>query len=148
MANQAYEMLVFLRLAYISEQKGQRFPRDKFLLLTAASALEAGYPEITSRCHHLVLNSQPGHLISHYATFAEAFVAAEFQPFLLSLKRFCPFEQAEFLLQQAVDNDGIDDLNSNEGASQPKREIETEEIDESRCADLAREILDDPIWQN
>ncbi|MFN0197032.1 MAG: hypothetical protein ACKVT0_09815 [Planctomycetaceae bacterium] len=159
MANQAYEMLVFLRLAYISEQKGQRFPRDKFLLLTAASALQAGYPEISSRCHQFVLRSQPSHLISHYATFAEAFVDAEFQPYLLSLKRFCPFEQAEFLLQQASGHSAVDESDSvsdessdaefdaDETDSQPAAEVDTADIDESRCAELARQILDDPIWQ-
>lgn len=132
MANDAHEMLVFLRLAWISQQKQQFLPRDKLLILSGAAALTAGYLDVANRCHQLVVAHQPSHVLSRFSNMSEAMVDAEFQPFLRSLRKFCSFEQAEHLLQHASDvsPSASDDAFRNE----------------YECADIARHLLDADDW--
>ncbi|MEX1231936.1 MAG: hypothetical protein WEB58_16945 [Planctomycetaceae bacterium] len=134
MANDAHEMLVFLRLALISQQKGQLLPRDKFLILSAVAALKAGYPDVADACRRHVTQNQPSHLLARFRNLSEAMVDAEFQPYLRTLRKFCSFEQAEHLLQNTADAATTVSLDT--------------ERDEYECADIARGILADAAWQS
>jgi hypothetical protein len=93
-------MLAFVRLAALSQEKQQLGGRDKFLLLTAAEALRAGWPEVAERCREMVLANNRVHLVHRYATMADAMRDEEFQTFLKQLERFCGQEKAEHLLNE------------------------------------------------
>ncbi|MDA0832001.1 MAG: hypothetical protein O2955_07500 [Planctomycetota bacterium] len=134
MANDAREMLMYLRLALISRHKSQLLPCDKFLVLTGVSALKAGYPDIAENCHQYVTRHQPSHLLSEYSNLSEAMIDDDFQPYLRVLQKFCSFEQAEHLLQNS------DDAPSNVSFDA--------ERDEYECADIARDLLADPVWNS
>lgn len=134
MANDAQEMLIYLRLALISQQKSQMLPRDKFLILSAVSALKAGYPDIANTCRQFVTHHQPSHLLSSYRSLSEAMIDAEFQPYLRALRKFCSFEQAEHLLLNFADPPANASLDA--------------EREEYECADIARDILADPAWES
>jgi hypothetical protein len=93
-------MLVYAKLADVSQQKQQFLGRDKFLILTAAAACRAGWIEVSARCRELVLVHNRSHLVGNFETFADALRSQEFEPFLKRLERFCGYERAEHLLQQ------------------------------------------------
>ena len=93
-------MLAYVKLADLSQQKRQLLGRDKFLLLAAAAACSAGWPEVAQRCQRLVLENNPSHLIGKFATMADALRDPEFQPFRTRLERFCTYEKAEHLLHE------------------------------------------------
>jgi len=100
MADHERAMLVYARLAALSQQKQQLVGRDRFLILAAAEACRAGWLPVADRCRTMVLANNPAHLVHHYATFAEALRDEEFQAFLKQLERFCGHEKAEHLLSE------------------------------------------------
>lgn len=93
-------MLAFVKLAGLSQEKLQFPQRDKFLMLTAEAALNAGWPAVAERCHQLVQASSPMHLIARYSTFSAALMDPEFQVYMRQLARFCSYERAEHLLTE------------------------------------------------
>ena len=99
------QMLTFLQLALISHQKGQWQGRNRFLLLGGIAATRAGIPEVAAQCRELVLLQAPKHLIGQHPTIGDALKHPDFQPFLLSLERFCSFEEAEFLPPMETEED-------------------------------------------
>jgi hypothetical protein len=99
MQNHEIAMLAFARLARISHDKHQAAGRDRFLLLTGERACMAGWPEIAKRCRELVLLSNPRHLLSKSATFADCLRSEEGTEFFPTLQKFCTFERAEHLLR-------------------------------------------------
>ena len=94
------EMTNFLQLAWISHEKQQLPPRDKFLILTGEAACNAGWPQVAAECRKLVLENNPAHLVGNYDTFVEAMMSDDFVTYLEPLHRFCSFEQAEHLLNE------------------------------------------------
>lgn len=102
------QMLAYLALAWVSDDKQQTIGRDRFWILAGVAACRAGYLDVAARCRELVIASNPRHLLSRYASIADALRDAEFEPFLKQLERFCAFEQAEhFLRAQGVDLPGL-----------------------------------------
>lgn len=93
-------MLAFIKLAGVSQSRQQLLPRDKFLMLAAVSAAEAGCPEVAARCRELIVAHNPAHLIGHHASVEQALMTADFQTYLRQLSRFCSYERAEHLLTQ------------------------------------------------
>lgn len=91
-------MLAYVKLAGLSQSRRQLGPRDKFLVLAASSACEAGWLPVAERCRELVLANNPHHLLGQYADFVSAMRDDDFQPFLKQLARFCSYERAEHLL--------------------------------------------------
>ncbi|RPI85037.1 MAG: hypothetical protein EHM42_07040 [Planctomycetaceae bacterium] len=91
-------MLVYVQLAELSQSRGQLLPRDRFLLIAGAAALNAGYPAVAQRCRELILAHNPAHLAGRFATLAEAIRDDDFQKLLERTERNCPFEKAEHLL--------------------------------------------------
>jgi hypothetical protein len=90
-------MLSYLRLADISERKHQPIGRDKLLVLAAAAACRAGWPDVAGYCRDLVLKHNPAHLIGNFATVSDALRSDEFLPLLKQHERLCGYERAEFL---------------------------------------------------
>ena len=93
-------MLAYAMLSDLSHQKGQYLGRNKFLILTAAAACRAGWPDVANRCHVLVLANNPLHLLGNYDLFTDAMRSPDFEPFLKQLERFCGYEKAEHLLSE------------------------------------------------
>lgn len=93
-------MLMYARLAAVSQERQQLGGRDKFLILAAADACRAGWPEVAERCRELVLANNPAHLLHRYETFTAAMRDDEFGTFLKQLERFCTHEKAEHLLSE------------------------------------------------
>jgi hypothetical protein len=93
-------MLAYAMLSVLSLQRGQYLSRDKFLILTAAAACRAGWPDVSNRCHTLVLANNPLHLLGNYDLFTDAMRSPDFEPFLKQLERFCGYEKAEHLLSE------------------------------------------------
>jgi len=91
-------MLAYVRLAEVSRRKRQPLGRDKLLVLAAAAACRAGWPEVAQRCRELVLEHNPAHLIGKTATVADALRSEEFVPLLKQHERLCGYERAEFLV--------------------------------------------------
>jgi hypothetical protein len=91
-------MLAYVRLADVSLRKRQPLGRDKFLVLAAAAACRAGWPEVAERCRALVLEHNHAHLIGKFATVADALRGEEFAPLVKQHERLCSYERAEFLL--------------------------------------------------
>lgn len=93
-------MLTFAQLAAESHQKQQVQGTIRFLILTGVAAARAGWPAVSTRCHELVCQHSPGHLLSNYDRIEAALRDEEFHPFLKHLERFCSYERAEMLLAE------------------------------------------------
>jgi hypothetical protein len=91
-------MLSYIRLADISERKHQQIGRDKLLVLAAAAACRAGWPDVADRCRHLVLKHNPAHLIGNFPTVSDALCSDDFLPHQKQHERLCGYERAEFLV--------------------------------------------------
>ena len=112
-------MLVYTRLAVISQSRGQLLPRDRFLLIAGAEALKAGFPPVAERCRALILEHNKAHLVGRFPSFAQALSDAGFQRLLDRTEQNCPLEKAEFLLARTeeVADSNADDPLSNAGES-------------------------------
>ena len=88
----------YLRLAVISQVRGQWLPRNKFLILSGESACREGLLAVAERCRAQVVANNPAHLLGRYDSFPAALKSAEFQTYLKQLKKFCSVERAEHLL--------------------------------------------------
>ena len=93
-------MLLFARLAVVSERRRQFPGRDRFLILAGAAATRAGCLDVAERCRRAVTVRSPRHLLGRYESFADALRDDEFQPFLRQTEKFCSLERAEHLLNE------------------------------------------------
>ena len=110
MADHERAMLAYATLASLAWRKKQLPGRDRFLVLTGASACRAGWPEVAERCRALILANNPRHRVAANPTFVEAMRDPDFAPFLRQQERFCGYERAEHLLRElAIDLAGAPD---------------------------------------
>jgi hypothetical protein len=93
-------MLAYARLARLSHERKQPVGRDRFVILCGREACLAGWLNVAAVCQELILTSNPRHLLSHSASFADALRAPDNARFFRQLEAFCPFEQAEHLLRE------------------------------------------------
>ena len=107
-------MQVYVKLAVIAEQKHQSQVGDRFLLLAAAEACRAGWPDVAERCRLRLIERNPSHQANHYPTIAEGLRDQEFQQLVARWERYCPFEKAEAMLRQ-LDSLPIEDPTSSVG---------------------------------
>ena len=91
-------MLSYVRLAEVSAKKSQPLGRDKLLVLAAAAACSAGWPDVAARCRQLILAHNPAHVIGNFPTVADALRSDDFAPLIRQLERLCGYERAEFLV--------------------------------------------------
>jgi hypothetical protein len=92
-------MLAYARLARMSQERGQLPGRDRLLVLAAAAACRAGWPQVAECCRRLVLEHNPRHVIGRGATALDAMRDEGFQALIKQLERTCPYEHAEHLLR-------------------------------------------------
>ena len=97
-------MLVYARLARMSQERGQIPGRDRLLVLAAAAACRAGWPQVAECCRRLVLEHNPRHVIGRGTTALDAMRDDEFQAVVRQLERTCPYEHAEHL-QRGIPQD-------------------------------------------
>lgn len=92
-------LVVYARLAAVSQHMRQFSGRDRLLVLTAAAACEAGYPHIAEDCRRLVMTNNPQHLFGRFASATDAMRSEDFRSLVAQNQRLCSFERAEHLLE-------------------------------------------------
>jgi hypothetical protein len=97
---------VYNQLADWYEQKGPASMRDRFLVLAADAALEAGEVDVAEYLRTRLLQVNPHHLLKPYASFVQALAAAEVQTYVGDLRRNYPPEAARQLLHSLRDGPG------------------------------------------
>jgi hypothetical protein len=93
-------MLSYIRLADVSERKHQPIGRDKLLVLAAAAACRAGWPDVAESCRAVILKHNPAHLIGNFGTVSDALRSDDFLPLLKQHERLLSYERAEFLVDE------------------------------------------------
>src|SRR5262245_462456 len=89
---------VYRELADRYDQLGQLSMRDRFLMLAAHAALEAGQPDEADRLRHRLLQTSRHHMLRPYGSFAEAAEAPDVQTYLRDLQANYPPEVTRPLL--------------------------------------------------
>ncbi len=94
----AAELPVYRELADLYQQQGQSQLRDRFLLLAAGAAHEAGNHSEADRLRLRLLQFNPHHMLKPYSSFADALGSADVQSYLRDLKQSYPLEVAHQML--------------------------------------------------
>jgi hypothetical protein len=89
---------VYRELADHYDRLGQVSMRDRFLMLAADAALEAGQPAEAERMRQRLLATSRHHMLRPYASFAEAARAPDVDTYLRDLKTNYPLDDARDLL--------------------------------------------------
>lgn len=89
---------LFLHLARASEQRNRPWVRDKFLVLAAVTASQDGLEQIAAFCRRKILSNNPGHLVGHHESIADALDDERFQGFVIQLRKRYSRERAEHML--------------------------------------------------
>ncbi|MEX2118346.1 MAG: hypothetical protein WD847_01945 [Pirellulales bacterium] len=89
---------LFLHLARASEQRNRPWVRDKFLVLAAVTASQDGLEQIAAFCRRKILSNNPGHLVGHHESIADALDDERFRGFLIQLRKRYSRERAEHML--------------------------------------------------
>ncbi|HET6423431.1 MAG TPA: hypothetical protein VFG20_07090 [Planctomycetaceae bacterium] len=108
MARAEAAALCYGELACLSQERSQPLMRDRFLLLAAAAACRAGWPEVAEECHGLLRTFAPQHQAARFVTIADGLRDAEFAKVVQHWERFCPMERAEMLLTELGTADVLD----------------------------------------
>ena len=90
---------VYRELADSYDRLGQASMRDRFLILAADAALEAGQDAEAECLRQRLLQGSRHHMLRPYSSFAEAVRAADVQTYLRDLKVNYPPEVAQQLLE-------------------------------------------------
>jgi len=98
--NHETAMCAYVQLAVLSAEKQQGQARDRFLLLAAVEACQAGWLEVAEHCRSRIVAANPGHQLHSHPTMADALRDSDFRYLAAKWYRYCPFEQAEHLLGQ------------------------------------------------
>jgi hypothetical protein len=120
---------LYLNLAKVSEDQHRPQHRERFLVLAASAAFEAGDASAAEACRSMIVDANPMHTFRRFPSAEEALGAVEVAEYIVSLRRLYPFEKAEFLLQKYTDRlpagDGDasldDDASADATKTQPKR---------------------------
>lgn len=91
---------LYEQLAEKYHTKG-RFPeRDRFLILAADAAWNAGQPEEAERFRRRILEVNPNHLLRPYPSFADSLKSADILAYVQQLRRGYPRERALDLMKE------------------------------------------------
>lgn len=101
MANAEHAMLAYAELSAISAERRQALGRDRFLLLAAAAACQAGWPDVAQECRSILSRTNPRLTLLRFGTVADALRDPAFQHLIALREQACPFEKAEHLLRLA-----------------------------------------------
>lgn len=92
----------YLRLAVVSQEKGQLQGRDRFLLLAADEAAHAGLLDFSERLRIVLLSTQPRHLLSRYDSYTAAAQSEELKLLVKQMRRLCGVEKAEAIVERQL----------------------------------------------
>jgi hypothetical protein len=98
MAPQTDSLSVYRELADHYDRLGQMAMRDRFLILAADAALQAGQPALAEQLRQRLLQGSRHHMLRSYASFAEASAAPDVQTYLRDLRVNYPMEVAREML--------------------------------------------------
>jgi hypothetical protein len=107
---------VYKDLADHYERQGQPAMRDRFLVLAADAAMEAGSAAEAERLRQRLLQANPHHLLKPYKSFAEAIGAPDVQTYVRDLRLNYPLETAENLLRSLRAENLLDSLRQEKDA--------------------------------
>lgn len=91
---------LYLNLAQASEEQHRPLQRDKFLVLAAGIAQQAGMVAIAEDCRRRILRHNPTHILKAYPSMVEAMRSEDVRQYARQLLRVYPFEKAEYLLHK------------------------------------------------
>src|SRR5437763_153874 len=91
-------LVVYRELAEHYERLGQSSLRDRFLMLAADAALEAGHPDEAEHLRQRLLAGSRHHMLRPFASFSEAARSADVETYLRDLRADYPLEDARDLL--------------------------------------------------
>lgn len=91
---------LYEQLADKYHAKGKFPERDRFLILAADAAWNAGQPDTAEGLRRRILEHNPNHLLRPYASFAEALKSADILAYVQQLRRGYPRERALELLKE------------------------------------------------
>jgi len=97
---------VYRELADRYDQLGQVSMRDRFLMLAADAALEAGQAPEAERLRDRLLQTSRHHMLRPYRSFAEAVQAPDVQTYLRDLRANYPLDIARQLLDSLRPSSG------------------------------------------
>ncbi|MFN4261798.1 MAG: hypothetical protein ACK4RK_21155 [Gemmataceae bacterium] len=90
---------VYQQLADLEERQGDRQRRDQYLVLAAEASLTAGRHDEAEHLRQRFLRDNPHHMLDQYGSMAEAVHSPDVRSYLDDLRRRCPPETAEQLLE-------------------------------------------------
>jgi hypothetical protein len=99
-------LITFRELADLYERRGDPQMRDRFLVLAADTAHNAGLDDEAERMRRRLLQASPHHLLKPYGSFGEALQAEDVQIYVNDLRANYPPEVADNLLQSLRQRDG------------------------------------------
>jgi hypothetical protein len=91
-------MEIYREIADLEERRGSAQTRDRFLILAADAALQAGYEDEADALRERLLESNPHHLLRPYPSFAGAMHSADVASYVADLRGCYPPEEAARLL--------------------------------------------------
>lgn len=91
---------LYLHLACASEAQSKPLQRDKFLVLAAGVAHDAGFARIAEDCRNRIVAKNPNHILRNYGSMREALGSDDVRHYTHQLMRVYPFEKAEYLLHK------------------------------------------------
>lgn len=94
-----YTLATYLHLARASELRRRWLVRDKLLLLCAQQAHALELDELAEHCRRRILAHNPGHLIGHFESLADAADDENFLSLAQQAERTYSGEKAEHMLQ-------------------------------------------------
>lgn len=89
---------VFLRLAAAASVRRRTLQEDKFLVLAACAAQDAGYSDIADDCLARIKEHNADHMLGRHACMAQALQSEEVVEYTDQLRTIYPLEKAEYLL--------------------------------------------------
>ena len=99
MANPANNMRLYLQLADESQRLGRAEDRERFLLLAADTAFQAGQLDEAERIRRNILAHNPNYFLKPYSSLAEALKTPDILKYVQDLRKHYPPGQAEKWLQ-------------------------------------------------
>jgi hypothetical protein len=88
-------IVIYKELADAHERRGQPQMRDRFLILAADAALQAGRSAEADLLLARLLRANPHHMLRPFPSFAEAMASPDIQNYVGELRRAHPPQQAE-----------------------------------------------------
>jgi hypothetical protein len=93
---------LYLELSDYYDQRGEAQSRDRFLVLAADAAMNAGDREEAEQLRQRLLSLNPHHLLKPFKSFEEALKSRDVMDYINALRRRHPAEQVAELVETTV----------------------------------------------